>query len=167
MKNTIYIIIFCFLIFTSCEAQNKDNNQNKKVSDSIEVFNHTPKIDIKVNKQFDEDGNQIGFDSTYTSYYSNVEGDTMLMDSLFKQFSPFFQSRYPDFFNSQFDNIFFNDSMIYDDFFRADFFKKRFEMHNKHLKRIMNEMDSIKNEFYEKKGEEWNSKKNPTSTEIF
>jgi hypothetical protein len=41
-----------------------------------------PKVAIKVNRRFDEKGNLIGFDSTYTSYYSNISGDTAQMDSL-------------------------------------------------------------------------------------
>ena len=94
MKNLIYVIASCFLLLSSCDAQNKKNEAGDKPKNEIEAIKQEPKIDIRVNKKYDEAGNQIGFDSTYTSYYSNVEGDTILMDSLFKQFNPFFKDHY-------------------------------------------------------------------------
>tara|TARA_R110001592_G_scaffold361341_1_gene671762 strand:- start:658 stop:816 length:159 start_codon:yes stop_codon:yes gene_type:complete len=45
--------------------------------------------------------------------------------------------------------MFFNDSLIYDDFFRTDFFRKRFEINDEYFKTIMEEMDSVKNKFYQ------------------
>ena len=83
-----------------------------------ETLKQEPKVDIRVNKKYDESGNQIGFDSTYTSFYSNIEGDTLLMDSLFNQFNPFLKNHYDGVFDRQFENMFFNDSLFYDDFFR-------------------------------------------------
>lgn len=159
MKNLIYIIAFCFLSFSSCNAQNKKNELDDKSNTKAEVLKQEPKIDIRVNKQYDESGNQIGFDSTYTSFYSNIEGDTLLMDSLFNQFNPFLKNHYKDAFGKQFENIFFNDSLFYDDFFHTDFFRKRYEINNEYFRRIMEDMDSIKNEFYQRHKEEWNENK--------
>ena len=159
MKNVIYGIAFCFLLFSSCNAQNKKNESENKSNIETEVIKPEPKIDIQVNKKYDESGSQIGFDSTYTSFYSNIEGDTLLMDSLFNQFNPFLKNNYDGVFDRQFENLFFNDSLFYDDFFHTDFFRKRYEMNNEYFKRVMNEMDSVKNEFYQKQKEVWSETK--------
>ncbi|MCB4234259.1 hypothetical protein LDL59_01710 [Kaistella anthropi] len=45
-----------------------------------------PIEDIKVNKEYDENGNLIRYDSTYTYYYSNIEGDEIAADSIFNNF---------------------------------------------------------------------------------
>lgn len=150
MKNLIYVVTFSFLLLSSCEAQSEKETTDDKSKNKTETLNQEPRFDIRVNKKYDESGNQIGFDSTYTSYYSNIEGDTTLMDSLFNQFNLIFKNYYSDVFNKQFDDIFFNDSMFYDDFFHTDFFRKRFEKNDEFFKKIMEEMDSMKNEFYQK-----------------
>ena len=156
MKNLIYIAIISSLLFSSCNAQ--DNKDKLKSSNEIKTLKQEPTIDIRVNKKYDENGNQIGFDSTYTSYYSQIEGDTTLMDSLFKQFNPFFKAHYSDVFDQQFNHLFFNDSLFYEDFFHTDFFTKRFAINDAYFEKIMEEMDSLKNEFYQKNRKVWKQK---------
>ncbi|MBI2281883.1 MAG: hypothetical protein HYU68_14505 [Bacteroidetes bacterium] len=159
MKKLIYIVTFSLLLLSSCEAQSEKGIPSGKSKNKIETLEQEPRFNIRVNKKYDEFGNQIGFDSTYTLYYSNIEGDTTLMDSLFNQFNPFFKNYYSDVFNKQFDKLFFNDSLFYDDFFHTDFFRKRFEINDEYFKKIMEDMDSVKNEFYQKYGEIWSPKK--------
>src|SRR5690242_16090157 len=77
------------LLFSSCDrSTNRQTADLKK--DSIDSL-HKPKVDIKVNRRYDEKGNMIGFDSTYTSYYSNISGDTAQMDSLMGRFDRYFR----------------------------------------------------------------------------
>src|SRR5690348_904992 len=73
-------IILLALLLSSCHGNtNGQSTESKKNNnDSLQK----PKIAIKVNRQYDKKGNMIGFDSTYTSYYSNISGDTTQMDSL-------------------------------------------------------------------------------------
>jgi len=133
------------LLFSSC---NKDSNGQTADLKKNKSSSTKPKIDIKVNRRFDEKGNLIGFDSTYTSYYSNVSDDTAQMDSLMGSFDRYFREDHSAFFKKQFDPLFFNDSTRYPDFFHDDYFMKRYELNDPYMRDMMQRMDSIKNNFY-------------------
>jgi hypothetical protein len=78
-------------------AQNKDSKSN------------SPKEDIKVNREYDEQGNLIKFDSTYTYNWS---GDTTLVNSMSTEdLNRFFDDHFK----------FFNDSSFIGDSFFNDF----------------------------------------------
>ncbi len=86
-----------------------------------------PKIEIKVNKERDENGNIIYFDSTYS--YSWKGGDFTLeyIDSIFQNFG--MRQGLGDFFNPSFfkDELFKTDSLLQDfmnPFNKNDFFGK-------------------------------------------
>jgi len=88
MKRIIFLSIILILIsglvfsFTFLENENRNNNLSnvESIKDTIQ-----PKEDIKVNKKFDENGNLIQYDSTYTySYSSNGELESERVDSLFE-----------------------------------------------------------------------------------
>ena len=51
-------------------------------------------------------------------------------------------------FDRQFNNLFFQDSLLYPDFFHKDFFQKRYELNTPYLRDMMQRMDSVKNSFY-------------------
>jgi len=127
-------------------GQNQDGKDNLVLTrqDSL----NKPRVDIKVNRHYDGKGNVVGFDSTYTSFYSNVEGDTARMDSLMNSFDRYFKRDHSLLFGHQFNSLFFNDSTRYPDFFHNDFFLKRYELNDPYLRNMMERMDSIKNDFY-------------------
>ena len=140
------------LLLSSCDKDSKGQtaDMNKGQTDSV----IKPKVDIKVNRRFDEKGNLIGFDSTYTSYYSNISGDTARMDSLMGSFDRYFRTDHPLFFRNQFDPLFFNDSTRYPDFFHDDYFMRRYELNDRYMRGMMQRMDSIKNKFYKEHSQE-------------
>jgi hypothetical protein len=147
----VFFIAGCLML---CSCHEKTNGQNKaegkKNASPIEGDSLTkPKVNIKVNRHYDEKGNVIGFDSTYSSYYSNVQGDTTQMDSLMSRFNRFFDQEHSSFFRKEFDPLFFNDSLRYPDFFHDDFFMKRYELNDPYFRNMMQRMDSIKNHFYQ------------------
>ncbi|HZY80793.1 MAG TPA: hypothetical protein VFE50_14820 [Cyclobacteriaceae bacterium] len=107
-----------------------------------------PDVKIQVNRKYDDKGNLVAFDSTYSSFYSNVQGDTVRMDSLMKSFDTYFGRQHSRLFDQQFNKLFFNDSLAYPDFFHQDFFMKRYELNDRYLRGMMHRMDSIKNRFY-------------------
>jgi hypothetical protein len=137
------------LLLSSCDKDSKGLTADLKTNQTDSVIR--PKIDIKVNRRFDEKGNMIGFDSTYTSYYSNISGDTAQMDSLMGSFDRYFRRDHSDFFHNQFDPLFFNDSTRYPDFFHDDFFMRRYELNDPFFRDMMHRMDSIKNNFYKER----------------
>ncbi|RAW02602.1 hypothetical protein DQQ10_00350 [Pseudochryseolinea flava] len=134
------------LLVSSCDKDSRSQIAQLKKNSADSVMK--PKIDIKVNRRFDEKGNMIGFDSTYTSYYSNMSGDTAGMDSLMGSFDRYFKKDHPLFFKNQFDPLFFNDSTRYPDFFHNDYFMRRYELNDQYMRGMMQQMDSIKNKFY-------------------
>jgi len=134
------------LLLSSCDRDSRGQTADLKKNQNDSVIK--PKVDIKVNRRFDEKGNMIGFDSTYTSYYTNMSGDTAGMDSLMGSFDRYFKADHPLFFKNHFDPLFFNDSTRYPDFFHDDYFMRRYELNDQYMRGMMQQMDSIKNKFY-------------------
>jgi hypothetical protein len=146
-------IIACLAMMLFAAACKPASGQKEKAGDSaIAHINadttYKPKVDIQVNRRFDNKGNLIGFDSTYSTYYSNVMGDTSMMDSLMGGFDTFFKNRHSSFLNNGFRPLFFNDSSRYPDFFHNDFFLRRYELNDLYMRDMMKRMDSIKNNYY-------------------
>ncbi len=148
-RSTLLSIVLGVFIFSSC--QEKTNGQasidNKPTGAVIDSTNK-PKVSIKVNRRYDEKGKLIGFDSTYSSYYSNIQGDTVGMDTLFNQFGRFFNRNHTSIMNDEFNTLFFEDSLRYPDFFHNDFFLRRYELNDAYMRQMMKRMDSVKNDFY-------------------
>ncbi len=67
MKRFLLFFMLSFGLFANIQAQDKDQKKNQ------------PKEDIKVNREYDEQGNLIRFDSTYTYNWSS---DTTLVNSM-------------------------------------------------------------------------------------
>ena len=153
------LLILCIIVLSSCDE--KTNGQPKSEDQVSQIAKDTlikPKVNIQVNRQYDSIGNVIGFDSTYTSYYSNVQGDRGKMDSVMSSFDRYFNRDFSSIFNNEFQGLFFNDSLRYPDFFHHDFFMKRYELNDQYLRDMMHRMDSIKNRFYQENNRNNNSK---------
>src|SRR4051812_3814635 len=75
------------LLLTSCQ-KNSDGQHHKKETTATNTADRVrkPAVNIKVNKHYDDKGNLVGMDSTYSWYYSNIKGDTARIDSLFHNF---------------------------------------------------------------------------------
>jgi hypothetical protein len=153
------------VVLGSCQdkthgQQTADTTRANAVQDST----HKPTVNIKVNRRFDDKGNLIGFDSLYSTYYSSTDKNAPAMDSMMNSFNNYFHRDHALFFNNRFDNLFFNDSLHYPDFFHKDFFMKHYLMNDGYMKQMMMQMDSIKNHFYNdrhlKDGEDKSEKDN-------
>ena len=142
------IALFIGLMVTmfGCDAQQKESQR----SEEQDTVAFEPQTEIRVNKEYDDRGNLIRYDSVYSSYYSNIEGDTALHDSVFNQFMNKFNDRFP--FSSEpfFNEMFFTDSLLHYDFFKDDFFQNRFERNLYHMDEYFRRMDSLKNYFFRK-----------------
>jgi hypothetical protein len=153
------VALLLMLLLPACHGTNgqHDEQKNKPLASSDSASK--PKVNIKVNRRYDDKGNLVGFDSTYSSYYSNVKGDTAGMDTLMHSFDRYFKNNHASFFNDEFKPLFFEDSLRYPDFFHRDFFLKRYELNDQYMRNMMHEMDSIKNKFYHEREETKNSKR--------
>lgn len=116
--------------------------------DTLTANRDTPQVDVRVNKQFDEHGNLIAYDSSYTSVYQSRSGDAAFMDSVLRDFMPGFGTRYPFLTDPGFHSLFFPDSSFHRDFFHNDFFQRRMEMNQQYMRRMMEQMDSLKNQHF-------------------
>lgn len=138
MKSYYLVIslIFCGLVSCQSQEMGRTKHKGKKIE---------PKENIVVNKKYDKNGNLIEFDSTYTSYYSNVKGDTILMDSTIQDFGTFFNHNFPAISSI---DLWSTDSVPAPGFFHNDFFERRFMDQDEQMLKMMQRMDSIKNEFF-------------------
>lgn len=135
------------LHLSACNGQ-PSNDARTASADTLAANNDTPQVDVRVNKQYDEHGNLIAYDSSYTSVYQSRSGDAAFMDSVFKDFMPGFGMRYPFLNDPGFNSLFFPDSSFHRDFFHHDFFQKRMEMNQRYMQRMMEQMDSLKNQHF-------------------
>jgi len=144
-RQLVSILLVVIMTATSCAQDSKqtDKKENKILKDSIE-----PKVDYKVNKEYDENGNLIKYDSVYTYYYSNIDKNAMINDSVFKKFNKHFEEMnllnkdpfLKDFFDKE--------NFVEDDFFSEDFFRGNFDQNQEFIHKILSKMDSIKNQFF-------------------
>lgn len=164
MKRSMFMLsIASAAALTSCDKKTTDEpvtgDETKSHTATMSDTVNKPKVNIQVNRRYDGKGNLIGFDSTYSSFYSNRKGDTAEMDSLMHSFDRYFQRSHSSFLDRQFNPLFFNDSLRYPDFFHNDFFMKRYELNDQYLKETMKSMDSIKNRFFQEHSKKWKNGK--------
>ena len=141
MRKIVFLTILVSVILTGCNGQETKSSVDKgKIKQ--------PETNITVNKEYDEDGNIIKYDSTYSYYYSNIEDNKIAGDSIMNLFRERFNNRY--FFSEDpfFDNLFFQDSLLNYDFYKKDFFRNRFLDNWKHMDQLFLDMDSIKDNFF-------------------
>jgi hypothetical protein len=91
MKRLVHISALAYAIFIlSISAACSQNKEEKNAKNQ-------PKVDVKVNKQYDDKGNVIGYDSTYSFSYSDTTGSPA-NDSIFSKFFNFPQGNFQGFF---------------------------------------------------------------------
>lgn len=135
------------LNLSACSGQPTTKGRTASL-DTLAERQDTPQVDVRVNKQYDEHGNLIAFDSSYSAVYHSQAGDAAFMDSVFKDFMPGFGMHYPFLNDPGFHALFFPDSSFHQDFFHEDFFQKRMEMNQRYMQRMMAQMDSLKNQHF-------------------
>jgi hypothetical protein len=155
-----FVFLLCAVLLACNQVSNGQANAANAVDSTIARADSMPepKVNIHVNKRFDDKGNLIAFDSVYSKFYSSMAGDTTRMDSMMRSFDSYFGLHHKSLFDHDFNSLFFTDSLRYPDFFHDDFFLKRYELNDNYLRDMMRRMDSIKNKFHrptnpERKGE--------------
>ncbi|QTE23396.1 hypothetical protein [Polaribacter cellanae] len=145
MKKVILCILT--LTFFNCQSQNtKQKNNGEVEKDTIK-----PKTNVQVHKEYDENGNLISLDSTYTYFYSNIKGDSLLEKNFYKKFKSNFNHKLSSPLDSIFINDFFGNSPFKEpNFYTDDFFKNHFKNHQKKIDKMLKRMDSLKNSYYKK-----------------
>jgi hypothetical protein len=143
MRRIIIISVAISLTLLSCDGQTKNKSDNQAKSPA-------PQTNINVKKEYDKNGNIVKFDSTYSSYYSNIKGDTAMRDSIFNKFKNQFNKSYSFSNEPYFKDFFFADSLLKYDFYKKDFFYNRFRNNMQKMDSLFRGMDIMKNDFYSK-----------------
>lgn len=143
MKKILIFIIF-FLAGSGCNAQNEDSDI--LLADSLNQ--NKPQTKIIVNKEYDESGNLVKYDSSYSYFYSNIKNDSTYVDSTLAVFQNDFFNSFSNMQRPFLDEMFFEDSLMNYDFFKNDFFSQRFKLNRHRFDKFFEEMDSIKNKYF-------------------
>jgi hypothetical protein len=137
------IAIALSVTLISCNGQTNKKSENDKSTAE-------PQTNIKVDKQYDSNGNLIKYDSSYSFYYSNIKDDKNMGDSIFSNFKSQFNRKYSFSTDPYFSDFFFQDSLLKYDFYKKDFFLNRFRNNMKMMDSLFWGMDSLKNSFFSK-----------------
>jgi len=144
MKKAIIFTVLVSLMLTGCNGQNKLEKTSEK-KDTIK-----PEIDIKVHKEYDEDGNLISVDSTYSYFYSNIKNDSLLEKEIFDRFKHNFKGHFKPLDSLFMEDFYKDEPFNLENFYTDEFFKNNFKFHQKRIDGILKEMDSLKNSYYKK-----------------
>ena len=146
-----YILLFIVgLITISCNGQKNEQRTDPKKSDQKLV--EQPKGTWKVDKEFDENGNLIRYDSIY-SWSSNSKFDNLSSsdkDSLIQSFKSRFFNNYSGFENDGFSAVFSQDSLFSRQFFNDDFFGSNFGNEFMDIDKLRQQMIEKQKKFLEK-----------------
>ena len=131
----------------SCDAQTEKNKTMQ--SSGTDTAQDKPQVSWKVNKKYDEKGNLVGYDSTYTWSYSSKGGkmQPVAMDSIMTQFRKHFDTEFPSVFGNSFGEAVWSDSLFEKDFASPDYFMRRWEQQHFDMRKMMQQMDSLRNSF--------------------
>lgn len=144
-----YILFFMVtMLSVSCNGQ---KNETKK-SETKEHILEQPKGNWKVDKEFDENGNLIRYDSIYNwSSHSKLDDFSSInKDSLLKSFESRFFRDFSHFENQGFSDVFSKDSLFSKHFFNDSFFGSDFSKDFMDIDRIRQEMIARQKYFLEK-----------------
>ncbi|MCJ7466538.1 MAG: hypothetical protein MUO53_07575 [Maribacter sp.] len=142
------------ILAASCSAQEK--NKSDLAKEPGKSAQTEPKGSWQVNKEVDENGNLIRYDSIYSwSSTDNPHGiSSEELDSITQRFGSYFGKDF-SMFGDEFSGFSQNDSLFMKHFFNDgidddDLFLNHFQGNMPNIQEIMKQMDSLQNLFLEK-----------------
>lgn len=149
MKIQTLFLSALLLVLNSCQGQEKKKSTLPKKDDQREIAQ--PKGRWKVDREFDENGNLIRYDSIYSwssGSLNNLSG--LDRDSLLSDFESKFYNHFSQFKDQEFGNLFDPDSLFSKKFFNDDFFESDFGEDFMELDNIRKRMMERQKRFLEK-----------------
>jgi hypothetical protein len=139
------------LLSSSCSGQQKDFSSYDTKTHQKDTVKQ-PQGTWKVDKEFDEEGNLIRYDSIYswTSRNSYNDLNTLEKDSLLELFKLRFIKQYSHFEDDGFEKLFNPDSIFSKRYFNDDFFYSDFGKDFMDIDKISQQMIARQNELLEK-----------------
>lgn len=157
--NRYILCIMVGLLSLSCNGQKDDVNKEK--NDSVKNLVKEPNGSWKVNKEFDEHGNLIRYDSIYSwssgNQFSNLSAPQR--DSLMQALKSRFFMDFSVFENQGFDDIFTEDSLFSKRYFNNGFFESDFGSDLMDIDKIRQRMLARQKEFLERYQSEFRKNK--------
>jgi len=149
MKKFVFTLLLG-LMLAGCQAQD-DRSKSKvdlaeKSTDSISVDN--PKIRWKVDKEYDEEGNIIEYDSIYSYSYDNLMNLPMEMnlDSVMESMKFFSHGKLSSSMKKQNLGPFMDlDSLMNGSQYFNDFFERQRNNNFSDMRKLFQQMDSLQN----------------------
>ncbi len=142
MKKT-FLAALLVITFTGCHAQEGERKKDFSSPQDTTTQNK-PQASWKVNKRYDDNGNLVGYDSTYSWSYSSkgavtndAETDS-IMNAFGKQFGDF-----PSFFTQRFGTDVWNDSLFYNELTSPGELMQTWGNTNFDMGAIMRRLDSL------------------------
>lgn len=150
MKRYILLLLVGVLSI-SCNSQNQKTEENKILAQENQK-SEQPEGSWKVNKEFDENGNLIRYDSVYSwsSYDRYGDMDLEDRDSLIRSFESRFFQNFSQFQHQGYSDFFARDSMLSERFFNDSFFDSDFGREFMDIDHIMQQMLERQKQFLEK-----------------
>ncbi len=142
------IAIAAFLALSSCNGQ----TGKKEINDQAKA--DKPKTNVQVKKVYDDHGNIIKYDSTYTYVYTNPATGEDVRDSVTAEISKHFGKNdftgNGSFFKNMFanDSLFMNNDAFAKEFFNKDFLPNDFGLSSQNMEKFFQQMDSVRNELF-------------------
>ncbi|WP_437396574.1 hypothetical protein [Flagellimonas lutimaris] len=161
MKRTLFLVA-ALLLMVGCHSQEK-KEQTKGTKDNISQ--EQPKGSWEVNREYDENGNLIAYDSIYSWSSSDLGQEMAKMDkdSLLQNFRMQFSKEFSPLDDEQFNNFFSNDSLFTKRFFQDDFFESPIGKDFMDLNEIHEHMQEMQKKFLENYGSESKKPENKQS----
>lgn len=149
MKTHILFFTGLLLTLNGCQGQEHKEGELTKEGDHKERVQ--PKGSWKVDREFDENGNLIRYDSIYTWSSDSLEDLSGLdRDSLLSNFESKFYSHFSQFKDQGFEDLFEPDSLFSKRFFSDGFFESDFGEDFMELDNIRKRMMERQRRFLEK-----------------
>ena len=157
MKKLV-ILSLAAILTSGCKGQEHKNEENIQ-KDSTELTAEQPKGTWKVDKEFDENGNMIRYDSIYSWSSTDDFGDLAQKnpDSLLQSFQSKFYRNFKGFDNQRFGDLFAEDSLFTKRFFDDGFFGSEFGEDFMDIDRIRDRMETMQQKFLERYQSEFDS----------
>ncbi|MBV7269873.1 hypothetical protein [Winogradskyella luteola] len=145
----VMLFLFVAILATGCNAQSSKDEISKAEtqSDSLDQ----PKESWKVNKEVDENGNIIRYDSIYSrSSFGNLKD--MAKDSMFNKVQSMMQKRFSMFQSPGMNGFAEHDSIMKqffsDDFFKDDFFSNGAPSSFPNMDDMIKRMEAMRQQFF-------------------
>lgn len=151
MKTVALAFAVAFSL-TSCNAQEKKEAGNNETAVKTKTeIQEEPRGTWKVNKEVDENGNLVRYDSIYTYSYGNINGKEIppqKIDSTLASFQNYMQDRMPKSFSQGMMNPLMGDS-LQSTFFEKGFFENHWEDFFPEMQQQLKQLDSLHQQFFQ------------------